>query len=116
VDLIHRIFRRPVHAIPNRTYGMIFDLIECVVQRCFSYSTQDTRFVYKKLGEYLDPKISPEISKLVVIAHSQGGIILSNVVDMLLADIPLENLRKMEIYTFGYAPVSILWLFTLTLI
>ena len=44
------------------------------------------------------------VKKCVIIAHSQGGIILANVLDSLFADLPYSALEKVEIYTFGYAP------------
>lgn len=101
VDMISLIFRRPVEGIHNRTYGMVFDLIECLVQRCFSYSTKDTRVLYDHLKSIL---LDPATEKCVVIAHSQGGIILSTVLDSLFADIPSGAFKKMEIYTFGSLP------------
>lgn len=107
MHLISKIFRRRVIGIHNITYGALFDLIECVVQRCFLYATKDTRYVYRRLSEILQ---KPEVHKLVVIVHSQGGIILSNVVDMILADCRPEILKKMEVYTFGYVSVSHLFL------
>ena len=98
--MLSSIFQRPVCGIHNRSYGLVVDLLECVVQRCFSYPTTDTRRTYDHLKEFL---IQEDIKKLVVIAHSQGGIILSSALDMLFADLPSEALEKLEIYTFGYA-------------
>ena len=100
VNKISSIFQRPVTGIHNRTYGAVYDLFECVLQRCFSQITGDTRATYRYLKGRLMCK---EVIKLVVLAHSQGGIILSEALDMLLADVPSENLKKLEIYTFGYA-------------
>jgi hypothetical protein len=100
IDMISSIFRRPVLGIHNRSYGVVFDLIECIVQRCFSYATKDTRRTY----EYLKAELTdPTATKVVVIAHSQGGIILSASLDMLFADLPSEVFEKLEVYTFGYA-------------
>ena len=99
VDMISSIFKRPVLGIHNRSYGAVFDLIECIVHRCFSYATKDTRYTY----EYLKGELtSPAVTKVVVLAHSQGGIILSAALDMLLVDLPSEVFEKLEIYTFGY--------------
>jgi triacylglycerol esterase/lipase EstA (alpha/beta hydrolase family) len=84
--------------IHNRTYGTVFDLVECLIQRCFSYSTKDTRVLYDQLKEILMDK---NIRKCVVIAHSQGGIILSTALDSLFADVPSGTFEKLEIYTFG---------------
>jgi hypothetical protein len=40
---------------------------------------------------------------VVIVSHSQGGIIVSMVLDLLFADMPVENIAKLEIYTFGCA-------------
>ncbi|RPA96473.1 hypothetical protein L873DRAFT_1845397 [Choiromyces venosus 120613-1] len=100
VDMISEIFGRPVIGIHNRTYGTVFDLVECLVQRCFSYATKDTRVLYDHLKSVL---LDNNIRKCVVIAHSQGGIILSTALDSLFADVPSGAFEKMEIYTFGCA-------------
>lgn len=65
----------------------------------FSYSTEDTRIIYQHLKAVL---MNREITKVVVIAHSQGGIILSTALDSLFADVPSDAFDKLEIYTFGY--------------
>ncbi|KAG0132044.1 hypothetical protein HOY82DRAFT_558723 [Tuber indicum] len=100
VDMISEIFGRPVTGIHNRTYGTVFDLVECLIQRCFSYSTEDTRVLYDHLKSIL---LDNNVHKCVVIAHSQGGIILSTALDCLFADVPGGAFEKMEIYTFGCA-------------
>ena len=102
----------------NFRLGLIGDLIECLVQRCFSYNTIDVRMSYEKLKSYL---INPDVHKVVLIAHSQGGIIASMVLDKLLCELSQEMMAKLvctritilatvqtlinsqEIYTFGAA-------------
>lgn len=98
VDMLSSIFKRPIVGIHNRTFGVVFDLMECLIQRCFSYSTEDTRIMYQHLKSIL---MDPKITKVVVIAHSQGGIILSTALDSLFADLPCGAFDKLEIYTFG---------------
>ncbi|KAL7276729.1 hypothetical protein RUND412_000266 [Rhizina undulata] len=100
VDMLSSIFKRKVFGVHNLSYGTVFDLLECLIQRCFSYSTNDTRTMY----EYLKKTLMDEsINKVVVIAHSQGGIILSTALDTLFADLPSTAFTKLEIYTFGCA-------------
>lgn len=99
IDMLSSIFKRPVVGVHNQTYGTVFDLMECLVQRCFSYSTEDTRIIYRHLKGVL---MNREITKVVVVAHSQGGIILSTALDSLFADVPSDAFDKLEIYTFGY--------------
>jgi hypothetical protein len=66
---------------------------------------------YTHLKEAL---MDEETHKLVVVAHSQGGIVLGMALDSLLADLPREcihdvdtrlriDFKKLEIYTFGCA-------------
>jgi len=99
VDMISETFGRPVTGIHNRTYGAVPDLIQCLIQRSASYSTADTRALCDHLNEILSNKA---IQKCVVIAHSQGGIILSIALDTLFADVEnSKDFEKMEIYTFG---------------
>jgi len=42
-------------------------------------------------------------ARLVLIAHSQGGIIASMALDWLYAELPSSALRNLEVYTFGCA-------------
>lgn len=103
IDLLSSIFKRPVVGIHNRTYGVVFDLMECLVQRCFSYSTEDTRIMYQHLKSVLQDQ---RITRVVCIAHSQGGIILSTALDSLFADVPSGAFDKLEIYTFGFVSLG----------
>ncbi|KAI1117687.1 hypothetical protein F5Y14DRAFT_464728 [Nemania sp. NC0429] len=93
-------FKRPVLGIHNRTTGIIFDVIECLIQRNFSYATSDIRLAYKVLKETL---YNPQYSKVVFILHSQGGVEGGMVLDWLLQELPQDLLAKLEVYTFGNA-------------
>lgn len=93
-------FKRPILGIHNPTSGIIFDLIECLVQRNFSYATSDVRNVYRVLKDVL---YDPGKSKVVLILHSQGGIEGGLVIDWLLQELPQDLLSKLEVYTFGNA-------------
>ncbi|KAK7520136.1 hypothetical protein IWZ03DRAFT_412909 [Phyllosticta citriasiana] len=100
IDRLARIFRRQVTGVHNPTNGLIFDLIQCMIERNFSYSTQDVRDAYKVVKEAL---LDPSRKKIVLILHSQGGIQGSLMVDWLLAELPDDILRKVEVYTLGCA-------------
>ncbi|KAI9708273.1 MAG: hypothetical protein M1828_003091 [Chrysothrix sp. TS-e1954] len=93
-------FKRPVTGIHNRSWGLIGDLIECLIQRSFNYETEDVRVAYECLKSHLEDE---GVRKIVVIAHSQGGILISLVLDRLYASMPAALLAKMEVYTFGSA-------------
>lgn len=80
--------------------GIIFDVIECLIQRNFGYATNDIRVCYKIVKEKL---YNPQFSKVVFILHSQGGIEGGMVCDWLLQELPQDLLAKLEVYTFGCA-------------
>ncbi|KAJ4423210.1 hypothetical protein N0V82_002071 [Gnomoniopsis sp. IMI 355080] len=93
-------FGRPIVGIHNRTSGIVFDVIECLVQRNLSYATEDIRQCYRVMKEKL---YDPQYSKVVFIVHSQGGIEGGLVLDWLLQELPQDLLSKLEVYTFGNA-------------
>ncbi len=66
-------------------YGLLADMVECLVQRDFRYNTMDVRMTYDYLKACL---CDPTIGKIVLVAHSQGGIIVSMALDYLFADLP----------------------------
>lgn len=68
---------------------------------------------YRYIKEAL---LRDDMERIVVVAHSQGGIIMSLALDNLLSDLPREciirlgcimlnilDFQKLEIYTFGCA-------------
>lgn len=93
-------FRRPIIGVHNPTYGIVFDVIQCLVQRDLSYNTPDVRQAYTCLKALL---LNPSTKKVVLVAHSQGGIVASMALDWLYAELPSSALRKLEVYTFGCA-------------
>ena len=93
-------FGRPVLGIHNRTHGIIFDTIECLIQRNFTYATSDVRMCYAKLKEML---YDEELMRIIFILHSQGGIEGGLVLDWLIQELPQDLLQKLEVYTFGCA-------------
>jgi hypothetical protein len=97
---LETLFQRPVTGIHNRTLGPIIDLLECIVQRDINYSTRDVRAGYIECKRRLQ---DTNVKKVVLLCHSQGGIIASLVVDELLNDLNLDQLDKLEVYTFANA-------------
>ncbi|EFR04357.1 hypothetical protein MGYG_07365 [Nannizzia gypsea CBS 118893] len=100
VTQLAQIFQRPITGIQNRTYGLFGDLLECIIQRTFSYNTYDARVAYDYLKKVL---VDPCTQRVVLICHSQGAIVGSLALDMLFADLPAKQMAKLEIYTFGSA-------------
>lgn len=93
-------FKRPILGIHNKTSGILFDVLECLVQRNLGYATYDVRVCYRIIKEKL---YNPAYSKVIFILHSQGGIEGSMILDWLLQELPQDLLRKLEVYTFGNA-------------
>ena len=80
----------------------MFDVIQCLIQRCFSYSTPDVRDAYKLIkAALLDQK--RDFRKVILILHSQGGIEGGLILDWLLSEVPHDRLGRLEVYTFGNA-------------
>lgn len=100
IDRLTVTFGRPVRGIHNRTYGLIGDLIECIIQRSIGFYTKETRYSYEYVKAYC---CDPTVKKVVLIAHSQGGIMASNILDQLFTEISAEDAGKLEVYTFGNA-------------
>ena len=98
IDRLSLTFGRSVHGVHNPTDGIIFDLIQCLIQRNFCFSTQDIREAYVSIKDAL---LKKDIKKVVFILHSQGGIEGGLIIDWLLAEMPEDYLRKLEVYAFA---------------
>ncbi|KAF5590805.1 alpha beta-hydrolase [Fusarium pseudocircinatum] len=93
-------FGRPILGIHNQTRGIIFDVVECLIQRNFGYATGDVRICFRLLKDILYDESK---SKVVFVLHSQGGIEGGLVLDWLLQELPQDLMSKLEVYTFGNA-------------
>jgi hypothetical protein len=100
VNRLSRTFGRPVLGVHNPTTGIVFDVIQCLIQRCFCYATMDIRNAYINVKAALE---NPQYNKVVFIVHSQGAIEGSMIVDWLLDEVPQDLLYQLEVYTFGNA-------------
>ncbi|KAG7411346.1 hypothetical protein Forpe1208_v010543 [Fusarium oxysporum f. sp. rapae] len=98
IDRISRTFHRPVVGVHNRTASIVFDLIQCLIQRALLYATQDVRECYILVKNAL---LGDHEKKVILILHSQGGIEGGMIIDWLLDEMPLDKLQKLEVYTFG---------------
>lgn len=111
--MLNKIFKRPITPLHNPTNGFARDLIEVTKGRNFNTPTSVARSakIHIKCELLKIAKRTANSSeyekkrhKVVVIAHSQGGIIISNVVKMLIHDPRCNSLLKhLEIYTFASA-------------
>ncbi|KAF2468135.1 uncharacterized protein BDR25DRAFT_290743 [Lindgomyces ingoldianus] len=93
-------FRRPVVGVHNRTWGIVFDLVQCIIERNFCYATVDIRNAYQLIKSCL---LDEKNNKVILILHSQGGIEGGLILDWLLCELPHDIIHKLEIYTFGCA-------------
>ena len=100
IDLLSDTFGRPVQAVHNKTYGILGDLVECILQRAFGFYSAETWQSYGFIKAYC---MDPEVTKVVMIGHSQGGIMASQILDELYMDLPSDAVSKLEVYTFGNA-------------
>ncbi|KAL9041103.1 MAG: hypothetical protein Q9180_001503 [Flavoplaca navasiana] len=100
IDRLSKLFGRKITGIHNRTDGTFGDLLDCLLQRCLDYKSSGVRASYRHIKADL---LDPDVRKVVLIGHSQGGIILSLVIDQLFAELPVACMSKIEIYTFGSA-------------
>ncbi|KAK6582500.1 hypothetical protein PZA11_004908 [Diplocarpon coronariae] len=100
VDRLALTFGRPVLGVHNKTNGIVFDVLQCLIQRNFTYATQDVRDCYRIVKSTL---YQPHLTKVVFILHSQGGIEGGLIIDWLLQELPQDLLAKLEVYTFGNA-------------
>ncbi|KAL2827611.1 hypothetical protein BDW59DRAFT_144064 [Aspergillus cavernicola] len=100
IDRLGYTFGRRIIGLHNPTAGLVFDIIQCIIQRDFSYATPDVRDAYALVRVAL---LDQKYTKVVLIVHSQGGIEGGLIADWLLDEIPQGLLRKLEIYTFANA-------------
>jgi len=105
LDRLALTFRRPIHGIHNKTRGILFDTIECIIQRTFGYATPDIREIYSDVSNFIEEQREQayRYKKIVIILHSQGAIEGGIVLDWLYANTDRDLLKKVEIYTFGSA-------------
>jgi len=96
-EYLKKVFDRPINCVYNTTDSIFVDFIECVIDRETEVLTEPslTTVVYILNALY-------RYDKLVVIAHSQGCLIISQVLATLKKlNIDINLIKKMEIYAFG---------------
>lgn len=102
-EILHEWTGRAITPLVNPSHGFGVDILECILGR-----TLDVRdAVAKGILDEIERELSAE-KKVVVIAHSQAGIILSQVVkELVLAckddSTRASRLQQLEVYTFGSA-------------
>ena len=99
---LSRLFRRPIELIYNPTHGPFADLLECLTGRTFDYVSAPARYALERISDALDDE---KTERVILMGHSQGGIVVSNVVEQLLGRFGNRRvqLAKLEIYTLASA-------------
>lgn len=73
---LSKMFHRPFQIIQNATDGAVVDLLECVIGKGTGVMTEPARVGYPAILAALR---DPHKKRVVVICHSQGTIIMSNI-------------------------------------
>lgn len=97
-----RIFGRPIELIYNPTRGLLADLAECMTGRTFAYASDTADYALERVSDALSDRDS---ERVILMGHSQGGIIVANVVKGLVARFGgnPDVMGKLEVYTFASA-------------
>lgn len=102
-DRVSNLTDRKVTVMYNGSLGMGMDLAECLLGRTLDTSSRPSENLANRVEEQL------RLGRVVVLlGHSQGGIIVSNAVRILVArgkanEAVRESLRRLEVYTFASA-------------
>ena len=95
-------FRRPMTVIQNASDSIGVDLMECVVGKAWEALSEPTAKAYPFIHHALE---NPYKQRVVVICHSQGTIIMSNVLRALINDAYRQELndavRRLKIFADG---------------
>ena len=101
---LNELFHRRIIGIQNPTDSILVDLIECAIGKRWRRSMSPTRKALKPISQALN---NPDIERVILIGHSQGTIIASNILRALSEDInheliqSLDLMKKLEIYAFA---------------
>ena len=93
---LSNLFEKNITVVYNPTQGIFIDLLECVIERTFNRTCKISLNFYYEVLQALKTHDSVKI-----IAHSQGGIITSQVLRLLQQYQNPEAYKNLEVYTFG---------------
>lgn len=97
-ELLRAMTGRMVNTYVNPSNGVPLDLLECILGRTLDVASAPAQEMYTRVQMQLDKG-----RRVILVAHSQGGIILSNVLRLLVANNNQEQLRRLESYSFASA-------------
>lgn len=90
-----QLFHRPVTILHNPTNGIFLDLMQSAVGKKGYTNIKFANFVLPNIRKALAEK-----DKIVIISHSQGTLITSTILDLLIEE-KNPHLGKLEIYAFA---------------
>lgn len=97
-------FNTGVTGILNRSYGLLWDLVEGIFERSFNIETIPVHLTTRVLLPVLRDN---NVKKVRLVAHSQGTIVASLVLQKLYVELSYTRdqdcLKKLEVYTFANA-------------
>lgn len=98
VHILSEVLKHNVTGLYNPTNGFLIDCLESIFGRSFNVREPITKAFEKIIREQL---INSN-NQVVLVAHSQGAIIVSNIVHRLKKHIEAKkHLHKLRVYTFG---------------
>ncbi|KAL2144027.1 hypothetical protein VTI28DRAFT_9709 [Corynascus sepedonium] len=100
LSALSRLFNRPVTCNCMSPYGILFDMMAMVLQRCVPMPSQVRRTLYTQMRCAL---LDDSVDRCVALCHNDGAVLVSQAVTQLCADLSPERLDKLEVYTCGAA-------------
>jgi hypothetical protein len=110
-----QLFHRPVTMIQNSTDSLGIDLLQCALGKQWRHMTEPAIVAFPVIYDAL---VNPHKSRVVVVAHSQGTIILANVLAWLYSVVEAQEQpgeavgrqpRAKMLRAGGYAPWEIVY-------
>jgi hypothetical protein len=84
VATLHAMFKRPFTLIHNPTQSLTDDLVEAALQKFTNINSEPVARAFLEIANAL---LEPTVKKVVVVAHSQGTIIMGDVLDLVYCSI-----------------------------
>lgn len=97
---LEKMTKKPINILFNRSQSLIFDLYESLIGKTSDKLTEASKLTLHIISNKL---IDDKINKVIIIAYSQGTIIISKVLRY-LNKVGLDDekyLKKLEIYCFA---------------
>lgn len=98
-------FQRKIHLMHNPSDGIFLDLLECAV----GLTLQPVSTLESSVATILEEALISH-NKVILIAHSQGGIIATGALYTLAKNLGMKKsklLKKLEVYTFASAATEL---------